>query len=184
MCFNLENKVYFVGLIRLKFFLLRFLVREIDNKTIMDNIDKAILMQLQKDSKLNTKEIALKIGLSVTPTYERIKKLEKQQIITSYVAKLNRKKIGKHVVAFCQVTLLKHEKSIIENFKSKVISYPEVMEVNHISGNFDFLLKVVVVDIDQFHHFINEQLAIIEGISTINSSFVMRCLKDETSYVL
>ena len=83
----------------------------------MDKLDRKILIQLQKNAKQNTKEIAGKIGLTVTPTYERIKKLEQQQVIKSYVALLDRDKIGKQVVAYCQVTLLKHHKKLIDGFK-------------------------------------------------------------------
>ncbi|MFT5600654.1 MAG: Lrp/AsnC family leucine-responsive transcriptional regulator [Flavobacteriales bacterium] len=150
----------------------------------MDHLDTEILMLIQGNAKLNTKEIAGKIGLSVTPTYERIKKLENRGIIKSYVALLNRRKIGKHLVAFCQITLQKHKKTIIENFKKRVAEFPEIMEINHVSGNYDFLLKVVVADIDEFHLFVNEKLSVVDGISTINSSFVMDNIKEETQFQL
>lgn len=150
----------------------------------MDNIDRRILMELQKNAKQNTKEIASKIGLSVTPTYERIKKLEKQQVIKSHVVLLNRDKIGKQVMAYCQVTLLKHQKELIGNFKDQILLLPEIMECHHVSGNFDFLLKVVVGDIPEFHQFINEKLSVIEGISTIHSSFVMHSIKDTSAFDL
>ena len=141
-------------------------------------------MQLQKDAKRNTKEIASQVGLSVTPTYERIKKLEQRQVIKSYVALLDRNKIGKQVIAYCQITLSKHQKKLIDNFKDKMLSFPEIMECHHVSGNFDFLLKIVVDDINEFHQFINEKLSVVEGISTIHSSFVMNSIKDSTVYVL
>lgn len=108
----------------------------------MDKIDRKILMQLQKDAKQNTKEIANKIGLSVTPTYERIKKMEQKKVIKSYVALLDRSILGKQVVAYCQVTLSKHQKKLIDSFKTKILSFPEIMECHHVSGNFDFLLKL------------------------------------------
>lgn len=150
----------------------------------MDKIDRKILMQLQENAKQNTKEIASKIGLSVTPTYERIKKLEQQQVIKSYVALLNRDKIGKQVVAYCQVTLLKHQKELIDSFKNKVFLLPEIMECHHVSGNFDFLLKIVVDNIPDFHQFINEKISVVDGISTIHSSFVMNSIKDTTAFEL
>lgn len=150
----------------------------------MDDIDKKILTELQQNAKQNTKEIANKIGLSVTPTYERIKKLEQQQIIKSYVALLNRNKIEKQIVAYCQVTLLKHQKELIGNFKSEILLHPEVMECHHISGNFDFLMKIATRDISEFHRFINERLSVISGISTIHSSFVMSSIKDSSAFAL
>ena len=150
----------------------------------MDTIDRKILIQLQADAKQNTKEIAAKIGLSVTPTYERIKKLEQQQIITSYVAVLDRTKIGKHLVAYCQVTLAKHQKKLIVNFENKIRTFSEVMECHHVSGNYDFLLKVVTDDINGFYEFINEKLAVVEEIANIHSSFVMNSVKDSAVYEL
>ncbi|GAA4300063.1 Lrp/AsnC family transcriptional regulator [Aestuariibaculum suncheonense] len=150
----------------------------------MDNIDKKILKQLQSNSKQNIKEIASKVGLSVTPTYERVKKLEQAEIIKSYVALLDRDKIGKKFVAFCQITLLRHHKELIDDFKTHTIKFPEIMECHHISGNFDFLLKIVVNDITQYQKFINEKLSLLDCISTINSSFVMESVKDTTVFEL
>jgi len=150
----------------------------------MDKIDKDILGQLQENAKQNTKEIANKVGLSTTPTYERIKKLEQLGIIKGYVALLDREKIRKDVVAYCQVTLSKHQKKLIDNFKSKILCFPEIMECLHVSGNFDFLLKVVTDDINSFHLFINGKLSVVEEIVTIHSSFVMDTVKETNVYVL
>jgi len=150
----------------------------------MDDIDRRILMQLQENSKQNTKEIASKVGLSVTPTYERIKKLEQQGIIASYVALLDRNKIGKKIIAFCQITLLKHQKKMNDKFNSDMLLLPEIMECHRVSGNYDYLLKVVVDDITDFHEFINEKLSTVEGISTIHSSFLLNSVKDSTAYNL
>ncbi len=148
----------------------------------MDEIDKKILMQLQEDAKRNTKEIASQVGLSVTPTYERIKKLEQRQIIKSYVALLDRAKIGKEIIAFCQITLLKQQKQLADNFKREILLLPDIMECHQVSGNFDYLLKIVVDDVAGFHKFINEKLSIIDGISTIHSSILLNSVKDSTAY--
>ncbi len=150
----------------------------------MDKIDKKILMQLQENAKQNTKEIAHKVGLSVTPTYERIKKLEQKKVIKSYVALLDRNKIEKEIIAFCQITLLKQQKKLGDNFKREILLLPDIMACHQISGNYDYLLKIEVDDIAAFHKFINEKLSIIEGISTIHSSFVLNSVKDSTAYNL
>lgn len=150
----------------------------------MDKIDKEILMHLQEDAKRNTKEISSLVGLSVTPIYERIKKLEQSKVIKSYVALLDNTKVNKKVTAFCQITLSKHQKELINNFEEKVLSFTEIMECHHVSGNFDFLLKVSLSDINEFHQFINGKLSLVDGISTIQSSFVMNSVKDSTAYVL
>ena len=150
----------------------------------MDAIDKKILMLLQQNAKLNTKEIATKIGLTLTPTYERIKKIEESGYIKSYRAVLDRKKINKNTLVYCQVVLFKHQKRLIEDFTHKVLSYPEVLECHHVSGNFDFLLKVLVQDMDEFQEFINNKLSVVDYISTIHSSFVMKAIKEDTPYKL
>ena len=150
----------------------------------MDKIDRQILLQLQQNAKQNTKEIATKIGLSVTPTYERIKKLENKKVIKSYVALLDRGEIGKQIIAYCQVTLLQHQKLLMSEFASKISALPEIMECHHVSGNFDFLLKIVADDINQFYELVNGKLSVIEGISTIHTSFVMHSFKDSTVYEL
>lgn len=150
----------------------------------MDKIDRQILMLLQEDAKRNTKEISSLIGLSVTPTYERIKKLEQSKVIKSYVALLDKTKIDKKVIAYCQITLAKHQKELINNFKNDVLLLTEVMECHHVSGNYDFLLKVSLKDINAFHDFINEKLSLVEGILTIQSSFVMNSVKESTAYTL
>ncbi|CAM4265985.1 Lrp/AsnC family transcriptional regulator [Zobellia nedashkovskayae] len=150
----------------------------------MDEIDGKILMQLQENAKQNTKEIASKVGLSVTPTYERIRKLEQQGIIKSYVAVLDKSKIGKELIAYCQVTLSKQQKKLADSFKREMLLLPEIMECHQVSGNFDYLLKIAVDDIAGFHEFINDKLSIIDGIATIHTSFVLNSVKDSTAYNL
>ncbi|WP_299320814.1 Lrp/AsnC family transcriptional regulator [uncultured Maribacter sp.] len=150
----------------------------------MDTIDGKILMQLQENAKQNTKEIAAKVGLSVTPTYERIRKLEQQEIIKAYVALLDRTKIEKKLIAYCQVTLLKQQKKLADSFKEQILLLPDIMECHQVSGNFDYLLKIALDDIAAFHEFMNEKLSIIDGISTIHSSFVLNSVKDSTAYNL
>lgn len=150
----------------------------------MDLIDKKILKSLQKNAKLNVKEVANEVGLSVTPTYERIKKLERQGIIKSYVALLDKNKIDKQIIAYCQVTLIQHEKKLMNDFAKKIIAFSLVMECHHVSGNFDFLLKVAAKDINEFYDFINQKLSSVEGISTIHSSFALNSFKDSTVYEL
>ncbi|CAL2082598.1 Lrp/AsnC family transcriptional regulator [Tenacibaculum sp. 190524A05c] len=150
----------------------------------MDAIDRKIVSELQNNAKQNTKEIATKIGLSVTPTYERIKRLEKSGVIKKYVALVDREIIGKQIIAYCQITLFKHQKSLIDEFKQKMFNLSSVMECHHVSGNFDFLIKVAVNDMNSFQVFINEKLSVVEGISTIHSSFVLDSFKESTSYNL
>jgi Lrp/AsnC family leucine-responsive transcriptional regulator len=150
----------------------------------MDAIDKRILMVLQNDAKANIKMIAEKSGLSVSPTFARIKKLEQLGYIKKYVALLDEVKIGKSIQVFCQVTLSIHSKEIIDNFKKQIAKLNDVMGCYHVSGNYDFLLKIAVKDMNEYQQFAVEKLSIIEGISNVQSTFVLEEIKNEVAHKL
>ncbi|MEN9980353.1 MAG: hypothetical protein RIT22_1834 [Bacteroidota bacterium] len=150
----------------------------------MDAIDKRILMVLQDDAKANIKMIAEKSGLSVSPTFARIKKLEQLGYIKKYVALLDEVKIGKSIQVFCQVTLSTHSKDFIDNFKKQIQKLHEVMGCYHVSGNYDFLLKIAVKDMNEYQKFAVDKLAIIEGISNVQSTFVLEEIKNEVAHKL
>ena len=150
----------------------------------MDAIDKRILMVLQNDAKANIKIIAEKSGLSVSPTFARIKKLEQLGYIKKYVALLDEVKIGKSIQVFCQVTLSIHSKEVIDNFKKQIAKLHEVMGCYHVSGNYDFLLKIAVKDMNEYQQFAVEKLSVIEGISNVQSTFVLEEIKNEVAHKL
>lgn len=150
----------------------------------MDAIDKRILMVLQNDAKANIKIIAEKSGLSVSPTFARIKKLEQLGYIKKYVALLDEVKIGKSIQVFCQVTLSIHSKEVIDNFKIQIAKLHDVMGCYHVSGNYDFLLKIAVKDMNEYQQFAVEKLSIIEGISNVQSTFVLEEIKNEVAHKL
>jgi len=150
----------------------------------MDAIDKKILMLLQQDAKLNTKEIADKVGLSVSPTFERIKKLEQKKYIKNYVALLDAEKIGKSISVYCQVTLAVHSRELIDGFKQHILVLPEITGCFHVSGNYDFLLKVAVNDMNEYQRFVIDKLSVIKGISNVQSSFVLEEIKNDFAYNL
>lgn len=148
----------------------------------LDKIDKGILNSLQLDCSLNTKEVAVKVDLSVTATYERIKRLEKEGVVEKYVAILNKEKIGKSLIAFCSVSLKLHSKPLMKVFEESIHNLSEVMECFHVAGTYDYLLKVVVFDMKEYQDFILNRLAVIENISQVQSSFVMTEVKHETAF--
>ena len=150
----------------------------------MDAIDKRILMVLQNDAKANIKIIAEKSGLSVSPTFARIKKLEQLGYIKKYVALLDEVKIGKSIQVFCQVTLSIHSKEVIDNFKKQIAKLNDVMGCYHVSGNYDFLLKIAVKDMNEYQQFAVEKLSVIEGISNVQSTFVLEEIKNEVAHKL
>ena len=151
---------------------------------MFDPVDKKILKVIQADARLNTKQIAGKIGLTVTPTYERLKKIEQSGVVKEYVALLDREIIGKTIVAFINVSLQLHSKPLINVFEKSIVKVPEVMECFHVAGNFDYLLKVVVKDMNSYQNFLSNKLATIENIAHVQSSFVMTEIKHQTAYVL
>lgn len=150
----------------------------------LDNIDKQILMLLQHDSSLKTKEIAASIGLSITPTYDRIKRLERENVIQKYVAILNKEAINKAVTVICHITLLKHEQSLLIKFQNEISKIDEVMACFHIAGNYDYILKVIVPDLNSYRDFITNKISTIKNVSNVHSSFVMTEVKNETALSL
>ncbi|NKI26425.1 Lrp/AsnC family transcriptional regulator [Arenibacter sp. 6A1] len=150
----------------------------------MDDIDKKILMLLQRNAKQNTKEIAEKVGLTVSPTFERIKKLEQQGFIKGYVALLDGPKVGKSIVVYSQISLSVHSRELIDDFKTNIANLPEILGCHHVSGNYDFLLKVAVRDMNEYQQFVVDKLSVIKGISNVQSSFVMEEIKNDTAYIL
>lgn len=149
-----------------------------------DKMDQRILNALQQNARLNTKEIAHRVGLTVTPTYERLKKIEKTGVIKSYVTLLDREKIGKNLAAFCNVTLQVHSLPLLKKFEAAMSKVEEVMECYHVAGTYDYLLKVVVSDMNRYQDFLTNKLAAIENIAHVNSLFVMTEIKHNTAYAI
>jgi DNA-binding Lrp family transcriptional regulator len=149
-----------------------------------DDTDKRILMLLQVNAKLSAKEIADKIGLTVTPTYERMRKIEKSGIIKGTVALLDRNQLNKKTIVYCNVSLQVHSLKAIEIFEKAIKKIPEVMECYHITGNYDYLLKVAVMDMNQYQLFLTRKLAVIEHVAQVHSNFVMTDVKFTTAYEL
>jgi|SaaInlStandDraft_5_1057022.scaffolds.fasta_scaffold37136_2 Lrp/AsnC family transcriptional regulator, leucine-responsive regulatory protein len=148
---------------------------------VIDKIDISLLNLLQNNTKLNTKELAQKVGLSATPTYERIKRLEKQGYIKHYVAILDRKLIDKNLMVISFVSLILHSRDMQIEFEKSVIEYAEVIECFHVTGSYDYQLKVVVSDMEEYQSFIKNKLSSINNIANVQSSFVMSSLKDTTA---
>lgn len=144
---------------------------------MIDTTDKSILRMLQHNSKLTIKEIASKLNLTPTPIFERIKRLEKENYITSYRAVINRKKIGLSLLVFCNISLNQHEASFIAKFEKDIQQFTEVIECYHIGGMFDYLIKVVVDDMDVYQNFVAKRLASLDNIAQVQSAFVMTEVK-------
>jgi Lrp/AsnC family leucine-responsive transcriptional regulator len=151
---------------------------------MLNDIDKKILNALQQNARLTNRELAEKLNLSTTPVFERIKKLEKKGIIRSYVALLDAKKVNKNLVAITQVKLDIHSKKLIEAFNKKIITFDEVMECYHTTGDADFILKIMVSDLEDYYRFIMDKLTQTTDVAHISTSFVLNEIKYTTAIQL
>lgn len=147
----------------------------------LDKTDLALLRELQQDSMQTTKELAAKLNLTPTPIHERVKRLEREGYIKKYVALLDPEKMQRGLVVFCSVTLKQHQRDIGAKFVKDIISLEEVTECYNVSGDYDFMLKVMVKDMPSYQNFIMNKLASIENIGSTHSMFVMGEIKHETA---
>ncbi|MCB7480747.1 Lrp/AsnC family transcriptional regulator [Christiangramia sediminis] len=146
----------------------------------IDQLDKKILNHLQQDSKKTNKEISNDLGLSVTAVYERIRKLERAGVIKNYVALLDPEKIEKAFMVLCQIKLIQHKKDFLNKFEREVTSLPEVIECLHVSGDFDYILKVLVKDMDAYREFLVTKLTTLDHIGSTKSIFTINKVKQST----
>ncbi len=148
------------------------------NMYTLDQIDLMLLDELQQDSKQSIKKLAEKVRLSITPVHERIKKLETLGIIQNYVAVVNPKMLGKKLIAYCQVKLLRHNGELFEEFEKYIATLDEVLEASYMAGGYDFLLKLVLDDMDDYQRFVVHKISKLEIIANIQSSFVIQEIKN------
>lgn len=149
-----------------------------------DEIDKKLLLFLQQDSKQTTKELSYKLGLSVTAVYERIKKLENTGVISKYVAILDRHKVDKDFIVLCHVKLTQHKKEYVLQFEREIMNLQEVTECFHVSGDYDYILKIGVKDMADYRNFMLSKLTTLQHIASTHSSFMISEVKNTTAIVL
>lgn len=147
----------------------------------LDGKDHEILRLLERDAKLTVREIAVKINLSPTPTHERIKRLEKSGAIKNYTAILDKRILNKRIMVLCMVTLREHSRKAGADFINAVLEFDEVIECYNISGDFDFMLKIVSESMDSYHSFFVNKLSEVNGIGHSKSTFVMDIIKETTN---
>ena len=143
----------------------------------MDSTDKKLISLLQVNGKLTMKELSSELGLSITPIYERLRRLEKNGTITGYHAHIDEKKAGFGLEVFCSVTLDSHKADFLREFENDIKKFDEVLECYHLAGSFDFLLKVMVKDMEDYGAFVNKKLAKLENIGLVHSHMVLKKIK-------
>lgn len=153
-------------------------------KTNLDVLDLKILRTLQAEGRLTNVELADRVGLSPSPCLRRVKRLEVEGIIEGYTARINRAKVGIGVTVFVGVGLERHREEEAERFRKAVLRLPHVVSCHAISGETDFLLEIVVSDLNEYSEFVLKRLRRIPGVKALHSSFALEAMKTGTALPL
>ncbi|MEX3960455.1 AsnC family transcriptional regulator [Trinickia symbiotica] len=150
----------------------------------LDKIDLKILRELSADGRLSWRDLAERIGLSLTPTLRRVHRLEEQGYIRGYFAHLDERKLIGGLTVFISVTLENQSEAAIQRFEKEIVVAPEVMSCFTMTGDADFILRVVVPDLDSYQSFLSKTLTRIPGVEHIRSSFALKTILNRTSPML
>lgn len=149
-----------------------------DSPNRLNRIDRHILRILQEDGRITYAELARQVGLTTTPCIERVKRLEREGYIRGYTAVLEPERLGSGLIVFVQIRLDRTSKDSFDQFKSAVIKLPEVQECYLVSGNFDYLIKARVADMNAYREFLGETLLTVPGVQASTSIVVMEAVKE------
>ena len=148
---------------------------------MLERRDRAILGELQRDSRLTMQQLADKVGMSSSACWRRVRSLEEAGVIDRYAAILDSRKAGFNLSSMTLVTLARHEQKHVENFVKEVLRHPEVLECFATSGEADFHLRVVVEDIDAYNAFLDDFIFRLPGVSQVRSDIVLKEIKVDTA---
>ncbi len=147
----------------------------------LDHVDSKILRLLQEDGRVTNADLAREIGLSPPSMLQRVRKLEQAGYVRQYTAILDHEALGYTIVVMAMISLALHQEKPIEKFQAAVLNIPEVLECLHVSGEHDFMLKIVAKDMHDYERIVREQLSTIKGVGRIQSNFVLGINKDTCS---
>ena len=150
----------------------------------LDSVDLNILKLLQQNARLTIKEIAAQLNLSTTPIFDRMKRMEREKTIERYVALVDPAKVGKTLFAFVHISLKEHARPEVEKFVEQVIQFKEVLECYHVTGDADFVLKVVMENIEAYNQFVLERLSVVSNIGKVETRFCLSVRKYSTEIPL
>ncbi len=150
-------------------------------KTDLDEIDRRILASLQAHARLRNVELAEQVGLSASPCLRRVKRLEETGVIRGFATLVDPEAVGLPVSVFVQVTLERQAEAALEAFESHITEWPEVMECYLMTGDADYLLRVVAADLTAYQEFLMNKLTRVEGVASIKSSFALRRIAYRTA---
>ncbi len=145
----------------------------------LDRIDRKILSALRKDGRLTVAQLSDLVGLSSSPCWTRVKRLESLNVIEGYTATINAKAIGINELFFIEITLERHDDEILEQFSDALSQMPEVIEAHLVTGDYDYLVKVAVKNAEHYERFLRKNLYSMKGIRHTRSIFALRPLKLE-----
>jgi Lrp/AsnC family leucine-responsive transcriptional regulator len=153
-----------------------------ENKNgLLDELDKAILQELQTNGRISNVELAQRINLSPPATHARIKRLEQRGFIHHYAALLNREQVGYDMLCFVHLSLQLHQPEQVRGIRTAISEMPEVLECYHVTGEFDYLLKVVIKNRKDLERFVVDRLTSVPGIARIHTSLVLNEVKSTTA---
>lgn len=150
----------------------------------LDELDRRILIELQREARLPNAELARRLNLSPPAVHARIKRLEEGGLIRGYVALLDRERLGFDMLCFIQITLQLHQIEQVTDFRVTVQQIPEVLECHHVTGEYDYLLKIVVRNRQELERLVMEKLTPIPGVARIHTSLVFSEIKTSTALPL
>lgn len=146
-------------------------------KKELDRSDREILRQLQLDGRISNRELAARVHLSPPACHARLRRLEAEGYIRGYHAVLDRRKLGLDNLCYIELGLAVHQQQRIQEILTSIVALPEVLECYHLTGEYDYLLKVAVCDTDALHQFISERLVPVPGIARVHTSLVLKEIK-------
>lgn len=150
----------------------------------LDHLDVKILSALCEDGRITSTALAERVGLSTSPCWTRVRRMEERGIIERYTAVLNHRELGFSNIVFVEITLDKHDEHVLERFGAALAEMPEVMEAYLVTGDYDYLVKLVVRDTDHYERFLRESLYRVPGIRQSRTTFGIRTLKRSLSVEL
>jgi Lrp/AsnC family transcriptional regulator, leucine-responsive regulatory protein len=143
----------------------------------LDRIDRRLLVRLQADGRTSVSQLAREVHLTVTPTLERVRRLESSGFIEGYFARLSPGRLGLGLLAYVEVSLDRTTPDAFERFKQVMLAHDEVMECHMVAGGFDYLLKVRVTDMESYRRFLGDRIAAVRGVQQTHTYFVMEEVK-------
>jgi len=146
-----------------------------------DKKDRQIIQILQEDGRITTSDLAVRVGLTTTPTAERIKRLERDGIIKGYTARIDREKVGKGLTLFCSIKLAVHQMQSINEFSEHIEKIPEILACYNITGEYDYLLQIVVSDTGEYEKLLRSKLTRIPGVEQIYTGIVLSVIKEQSN---